>query len=351
MSKEIDIGQDLKELTLSEPKQLVKALNICASELGLWGINGISDNRLRRFMSKRARKAAYVEFDIPKKSGGVRRISAPVEELKEIQQALNLFLQTVTEVSPAAMGFVPGRSIVTNAEVHVGSSVIFNCDLKDFFPSITKMMVRRTLTAELRHTNPSRDVINRICNLVTAPQPYGEEALPQGAPTSPVLSNLVLKQLDRRLIGFADKNGYRYTRYADDITFSRTGRYSSDAPIKSETILAIIKDYGFAVNPKKTMIQTPSTRREVTGLKVGKKVNVNRRYVKQLRVMLYLWESRGLAEAQMIVRKDFLHGSNADLTKIINGKINYLRMVKGREDSTYRRFKYRYWKLMKQLKK
>lgn len=351
MSKQLDIGQDLKELMLDEPKQLVNALDLCGMELGIWGINGLSDNRLRRFMSKRARKAAYIEFDIPKKTGGVRRISAPVEELKEIQQALNLFLQAVCEVSPAAMGFVLGRSIVTNAEAHVGSSVIFNCDLKDFFPSITKTMVRKTLTTELRYTNLSKDVINRICNLVTAPRPDGVEALPQGAPTSPVISNLVLKQLDRRLIGFADKNGYRYTRYADDITFSRKGRFSSDAPIKSETILAIIEDSGFSVNPKKTVIQTPSTRREVTGLKVGKKVNVSRRYVKQLRVMLYLWESRGLTEAQMIVRNEFLHGSNADLTKIINGKINFLRMVKGHEDPTYRRFKHRYRTLMKQLKK
>lgn len=345
-----NIEQFLKNLKLDEPKHLVKALNTCGSELGLWGLNDLSDKEIRRFISKRSREAAYIGFDIKKKAGGSRHITAPVESLKEIQQALNLFLQTVCEVSPAAMGFVPGRSIVTNAEVHVGSSVIFNCDLKDFFPSITKSMVRRTLASELSPLNPVREVINRICSLVTTPRPDGVEALPQGAPTSPVVSNLVMKQLDRRLMGFAEKNGYRYTRYADDITFSRTGPYFSRVPIKSEAIIAIIEDCGFTINPKKTVIQTQSSRREVTGLKVSDKVNVSRKYIKQLRMMLHLWETRGYYETQMIVGCKFRHGSDADFTKIINGKINYLCMVKGREDPTYRRFKYRYRKLMHELK-
>lgn len=344
------ISQVLKNVMLDNPQQLIKALNICGSELGFWGINGLSDNQIRRFMSKRAREAAYIGFDIQKKAGASRHISAPVGSLKEIQQALNLFLQTVCEVSSAAMRFVPGRSIVTNAGVHVGSSVIFNCDLKDFFPSITKSMVRKSIATELSPLHPAREVISRICNIVTAPRPDGVEALPQGAPTSPVVSNLVMKQLDRRLMGFAEKNGYRYTRYADDITFSTTGPYFSRVPIKSEAIIAIIEDCGFTVNPKKTVIQTQSSRKVVTGLKVSKKVNVSRKYIKQLRVMLYLWESRGYYEAQMIVGNEFRSGSEADLTKIINGKINYLCMVKGREDPTYRRFKYRYRKLMQQLK-
>lgn len=341
----------LTDITLDEPKKLVKAMGICGAVLGFWEFGGISGRQLRRFMSKSAREAAYIEFDVPKKSGGVRRISAPVEGLKQIQQALNLMLQAICEVSPAAMGFVPGRSVRSNAAAHIGSSVIFNCDLKDFFPSLTKEMVRTALRTELKPFSPSRDVINIICNLVTAPRTDGAEALPQGAPTSPAISNLVLKSLDRRLIGFAEKNGYRYTRYADDITFSHTGKYNSIVPIKSDAILSIIADCGLTVNPKKTVIYLASKRREVTGLTVGDKINVSRKYVKQLRTLLHLWETRGLEEAETIYNRDFCDDNNVvDFTCVINGKINYLCMIKGRDDSTYRHFKYRYRQLIQQLK-
>lgn len=339
----------LNGLSLDEPNGLVKALALTGAVIGLWGIDNFKGCQMRRYISKRARSAAYIDFDVPKKAGGVRHISTPVLPLKQIQQALNLMLQTVCEVSPAAMGFVPGRSIVDNAAIHVGSSVIFNCDLKDFFPSITKSMVRRTLTGELASLNPSREVINLICSIVTVPRADGTEALPQGAPTSPVISNLVLKQLDHRLIRFAEKNGYRYSRYADDITFSRTGDYSPDVPIKSDAILAIIEDAGFTVNPKKTILHTHSERREVTGLTVGDKVNVSRKYVKQLRTLLHLWETRGYAEAQDIFIRDFRKGDNADLSKVVRGKINYLSMIKGKNDPACRRLRYRFRLLTKQL--
>ncbi len=338
----------LTELTLDEPCKFVEALGMCGAILGFWGFGGITGNQLRHFMSKSARAEAYIEFDVPKKSGGVRRISAPIEKLKQIQQALNLMLQAICEVSPAAMGFVPGRSIRTNAEAHIGSSVIFNCDLKDFFPSITKVMVWRTLWDELKPLNPAPEVINLIGTLVTAPRTDdGEEVLPQGAPTSPVISNLVLKTLDRRMIGFAKKNGYRYTRYADDITFSHPEAYNPKRPIQSDAILSIIEDCGLTVNTKKTVIQTLSGRREVTGLTVGEKVNVSRKYVKQLRTLLHLWEQRGFEEAQTIYTRDFCGDVYTDLGEVINGKINYICMIKGRNDSTYRRLKYRYRRLIR----
>lgn len=340
----------LGELTLDNTQCLVDALNACGAILGLWGIGCLSEKKLRCFTTKRARTGAYIEFDVPKKDGGVRRISAPIEPLKHIQQALNHMLQAFCDVSEAAMGFVAGRSIHDNAHIHLGSSVIFNCDLKDFFPSITKTMIRRTLKIELQKLHASRDVINMICNLVTMPRADGVEALPQGAPSSPFISNLVLKQLDRRLLGFAEKNGYRYSRYADDITFSRTGNYSPAIPIKSYAILKIIEGFGLTVNPKKTVIQTVSERHEVTGLIVSDKVNISRKYIKQLRTLLHLWETRGFEEAQIIFNRDFRNGNNVDFAKVINGKINYICMVKGIWDPTYRSFKFRYRQLMKQLK-
>ncbi len=349
--KELDTLQPyLKDLTLDEPGKLAEILGICGAILGLWGFKSLTVSQLKRFQSKTVREDSYVEFDIPKKAGGVRHISAPITKLKHIQQALNLLLQGICSVSPVAMGFVPGRSIRTNADAHVGSTVVFNCDLKDFFPSITKDKVRNSLRNALKDTNPSNNVINLISDLTTSPRPDGIEALPQGAPTSPVISNLVLKDLDRRMIRFAVKNGYRYTRYADDITFSHTGNYDPKVPIKHEAILAIIEDCGWAVNPRKTVIHTSSNRLEVTGLTVNKKANVSRKYIKQLRTLLHLWETRGIEEAQLIFTRDFRGGIKTDLTRVINGKLNYLCMIKGRDDSTYRRLKYRYRNLINQLK-
>lgn len=334
-----------KTLQLDESRRLVDALSLCGAVLGYWGLHGLSENKLRKFQSKESRRNAYIPFDIPKKSGGMRHIKAPEEKLKQIQQTLNLLLQTICTVSPQAMGFVPGRSVRDNADLHCGQSLIFNCDLRDFFPSITKEMVRTTLHRELASYTPSREVISMICSLATAPREDGVEALPQGAPTSPVLSNLVLKNLDRRLAGLAEKCGCRYSRYADDITFSSDCR-----EIPTDAILAIIADEGMEINDRKTQLQTPDQRHEVTGLTVIDKVNVPRKYIKQLRTLLHLWESRGLDEAQEIFTRDLCNGEEKDLTNVINGKINYLCMIKGREDSTYRRLKQRFRILMQQLK-
>lgn len=340
----------LKELNLDEPRKLVEALDICGSVLGKWGIRSLSAYRLRRYMSKRSRQSAYFSFEIPKKSGGTRHICAPVDELKHIQQSLNLMLQTLCVPSLEATGFLPERSILTNAEIHLGQRVVFNCDLKNFFPCITKGMVRCALTRELQTYTASRDVINIICNLVTVQREDGVEALPQGAPTSPVISNLVLKSLDSRLSRFAWMHGLQYSRYADDITFSHSHVWNTMLPENIETIFRMIEDEGFKVNPRKTRVFTCNDRHEITGLTVSNKVNVPRKYVKQLRTLLHLWESLGLEQAQEIYTRDFCQGVEADFVSVVNGKINYLCMVKGREDSTYRRFKSRFRSLTKAFK-
>ena len=341
----------LSEITIATPRQLVEAVGVCGSLIDCWSIDGISGRQFRRFLPKEVRKKSYIEFDVPKKTGGVRHISAPVEELKKIQQALNLMLQALADFSPCATGFITGKSVVDNAKIHLGQSVVFNCDLKNFFPSITKEMVRKALRSQLWDKMSSREVINMICSIATVPDENGVERLPQGAPTSPVLSNIVLAELDRRLEGFASANGYRYSRYADDISFSHSHSEQTMRPEKIATIFSIIEEYGLTVNEKKTKVSTRAERQEVTGLTVGDKVNVSRRYVKELRVLLHLWEKRGFDEAQQIFTRDFCNGIETALNTAVNGKINYLAMVKGREDSTYKKLKWRYRRLMRQLKK
>lgn len=350
MPKNLEIPRlYLSELTLTSPRQLVDAINFCGALMKEWPTVDLSQRQIFRFLFKNVRKGSYIEFDIPKKTGGSRHISAPSEKLLLIQQAINTLLQTLCEVSDHAMGFVPERSVLTNANIHRGQSVIFNCDLQNFFPSITKEMVRQTLTHELQPYNASREVINAICNLVTAPRPDGVQALPQGAPTSPTISNLVLKLLDSRLAGFATANGYRYSRYADDITMSHSHPSKQFLPEKIEQISLIVQEFGFTLNPKKTKVFTPKGRMEVTGLTVGEKVNVSRTYLKQLRVLLHLWETRGYEEAQAIYNRDFNHGIETCFASVIHGKINYLSMIKGKEDRTCRRLNYRFHQLAKQL--
>ena len=301
---------------------------------GYWPLVDFRKVGISKYMSKRARQSAYVEFDIPKKTGGVRHIVAPNVELKAVQSCINVLLQALYEPHECATGFIRGQNVRSNAERHIGSSCMLNLDLKDFFPSITKDMVRRALKEELSEQIPSAEVRNMICSLCTIPTPDGSEVLPQGAPTSPVLSNIVLKRLDRRLAALAGAHGYNYTRYADDITFShnRAGRRFSR--FFMDKTRAMIEDYGLQINDNKTRISATGGRMEVTGLTVGDKVNVSRRYIKQLRTLLHLWEHYGLAEAQKIYDRDFSNGVHTDLKSVIGGKINYLTMIRGKEDRT-----------------
>lgn len=232
--------------------------------------------------------------------------------------------------------------------IHVGQTCIFNTDLENFFPSITKLMVRRALHRELGDKLQSNEVINIICRICTAPDCSGIEVLPQGAPTSPVLSNIVLKSLDKDMSNLAERMECKYSRYADDITFSHSKSIRRMSPFWQSRIYNVIAKYGLKMNEKKTKTFLPGTRREVTGIVVSDKINVPRSYIKQLRTLLHLWEKYGYAQAQIIFTRDFCKSMEKNLVNVIDGKINYLEMIKGKEDSTYRklksRFKHLLWK-------
>lgn len=321
-------------------------LNFIAPLIDGWSLaEPKSGRQIMRFASANARKSAYVDFTIPKESGGQRKISAPVKPLKAIQKALNIVLQSIFVPDEHATGFVLEKSVKDNAMIHVGQTCIFNTDLENFFPSITKLMVRRALHRELGDRLQSNEVINIICKICTVPDSSGIEVLPQGAPTSPVLSNIVLKSLDKDMSKLAERMECKYSRYADDITFSHSKSIRRMSPFWQSRIYNIIAKYGLKVNEKKTRTFVPGTRREVTGVVVSDKINVPRSYIKQLRVLLHLWEKYGYAQAQIIFTRDFYKGIEKSLVNVIDGKINYLEMIKGKEDSTYRKFKSRFKRL------
>lgn len=170
---------------------------------------------------------------------------------------------------------------------------------------------------------------------------FRKEALPQGAPTSPVLSNIVCQRLDRRLTGLAKRFGLHYSRYADDITFSSMHNvYQSDGEFIKE-LERIVSTENFSINKSKTRLQRTGYRQEVTGLVVNSKVNVKKRYVKQIRMYLYYWEKYGYLKAEQIFLKDYkldkghVKKERPSMINVISGKLEYLKMIKGRENSTY----------------
>lgn len=325
-------------------------LHICGYLNDCWAMTERPEQTVRRFLPARVRAASYVEFSIPKKTGGTRSICAPVQPLKELQRALGAMLQALFQPSESAMGFVVGRSVAVNARCHLHQNCVLNLDLENFFPSITKTQLRRALERELADWIPSSEVRNLICNLCTIPNQSGVEVLPQGAPTSPVLSNIVLKGLDRRLAAFAGAHGYHYTRYADDITFSHDRPIRRFSPFFMERVRSIIEECGLKINDRKTKVSVKGERLEVTGLIVGEKVNVPRHYIKRLRTLLHLWKHYGHEEAQRIYSRDFCRGTDKSLKTVIYGKINYLAMVKGREDPTAVGYRNRFRELVRVAK-
>jgi hypothetical protein len=175
--------------------------------------------------------------------------------------------------------------------------------------------------------------------------------LPQGAPTSPVITNIICYKLDRRLSGLAKRFGLKYSRYADDITFSSMHNvYQPESAFLNE-LHRIISDQNFHIKESKTRLQKDGYRKEVTGLLVNEKVNVQRRYIKQLRMWLYYWERYGYERAsgfflqQYIADKGHVKNGKPDMANVISGKLDYLKMVKGADNELYLKLKSRFEKL------
>lgn len=237
----------------------------------------------------------YTTFTIPKKSGGVRTIHAPEPGLKLIQARLAVLLQDcLADINAErgiqekiSHGFRRGRSIVTNAQQHVGKRQVVNLDLIDFFPSINLGRVRGFFINN-KHFRLKEPVANTLAQISC----HGNE-LPQGAPTSPVISNLIAHILDVRLAGFAKATGFHYTRYADDLTFStnlkdlppKLVRYDevSTKWVVGSRLRKEVKDAGFRINDAKTRLQLKQSRQDVTGIIVNKGVNVRIEYYKDAR--------------------------------------------------------------------
>ena len=311
----------------------------------------------------------YHLFDIKKKSGKLRQICAPVKGLKMFQSCLREIFNAYYEPSPNVCGFVPGRSIADGAKRHIGKNFVLNIDLKDFFDSIEFHRVKAMLCCSPFNLKDDRDnpqtIPFIIANLCCTPKKVirvdkeGKEyecirsVLPQGAPTSPILTNLICRQLDRKLYLLSKKYHCAYSRYADDITFSSNKNiFQVDGEFYSELRQIIEEDCHLKINEEKTRVQSRKYRQEVTGIVVNKKVNVTRRYVKQIRMWLYLWETYGYNKAHGLFLRDYIHDkghvkpATAHMENVLGGKLDYLKMIIGEESHTYLSLRKRYDILM-----
>ena len=421
----------------------------------------ISTKRLKHYYANINKK--YINFEIPKKTGGRRTITAPDKFLKKVQRRINLLLTLFFKPKPAAHGFIENRSIVTNAKIHVDKKYVLNIDLKDFFPSIHFGRIKAVLQLpifreddsknyffDLRYTdiyeqykqqlqesglddesidnlladmnivksldnnnkdsfleisyingkaqlisrsnNASEDFCQYVLDAVEKKdfnfyyilketrnrkdskvtitdieRPFGlksefahiianfccfESKLPQGAPTSPIITNIVSQRLDYKLVKLAKEYHFYYTRYADDITFScYKDHFKEEFMTKLEEI---IKSEGFVINDKKTRIQKKSERQEVTGITVNKKLNLKRTYVKKVRAALSNWEKHGydIANAKFASyypqEKGFLRNKTIPpMESVLDGKIMFLGMVRGQEDTLYLKYKNQLNELLK----
>jgi RNA-directed DNA polymerase len=293
----------------------------------------------------------YKVFYIPKNSGGMRRIAAPISEIKIIQWKLNQVLQAVYVPKASVHGFVPERSILTNANRHLEFKAkrrfVFNLDLSDFFPTITYVRVRGLFHAQpygLPQTVSS--VLAKICCC-------GDE-LPQGAPTSPIIANMICAKMDTQLRILAQANKCVYTRYADDITFSTTlpvfphsigARDAATNQLQvGNDLRQIIENNGFKINDAKVRLHDRRNRQEVTGLTINVFPNVRRNYVRQIRAMLHAWEKYGLDAAEEDYFRQYSKKKYSETQRkpsfkqVVRGKLEFLKMVRGSDNLIYLRF-------------
>lgn len=218
----------------------------------------------------------YKTFTIPKKSGKPRTISQPARALKGLQSWILVHILNKLSVSEACKGFEAGSSTKDNAIPHIGANNMLSLDLKDFFPTVKRNQVYNIFKA-LGYNNVMCAMFTNICSF--------QGALPQGSPCSPKLANLSASSLDVRIKGYVEKRGIKYTRYADDLTFS--GMHPEQLVKILPMVKHIIREENFEINPEKTRVAGASKAKSVTGLIVTHDaVGVGKEQFKKIRAKI-----------------------------------------------------------------
>lgn len=315
-------------------------MQVLSSPGDVAGAMGLSIAHLRwlAFHTETAERPHYVSFAIAKKNGKTRQLAAPLQSMRRAQQWILEHVLQKSDVHQCAHGFVSGRSCVTGAEKHVNCNLVVNADLKDFFPTINVFRVMglfrsfgyspavATIFALLVTECPRQEIIFGGQKLHVATGPRG---LPQGACTSPMISNLIARNLDRRFDALATKMGWTYTRYADDLTFSIASGGEDKLGYLTARIRHICQDEGFEVNESKTRVLRQSNRQTVTGIVVNDKPNVDRKTIRTIRAILHNAKKTGIEAQNKSNRPDF--------SRWLLGMIAYISMVNAEKGQQLRR--------------
>lgn len=308
---------------------------------------GIPPSQLAFYAYAVDKRSVYSTFSIPRRNGRRRLIEVPVRSLKYIQRIMHESLVPLYRPHDSVHGFLPSRSIITNARTHVGQRYVLNIDLSDFFPSITRKRLFGRLVAE------PYALQNPVANLIASLATNAFTRLPQGSPSSPVLANMVTAQMDAELARLCANLRCKYTRYADDITISisrgelspHLARYpnarGTGQVIIGEALSEIVERHGFQINHRKSRLQSYWTRQMCTGLVVnGDHASPSRTYIRRLRALMDNCRRKGWEEAAQLLHNSEnrpLFKTRQSFLNHVNGKVRYVKMVRGDDDPVCRK--------------
>ena len=254
----------------------------------------------------------YRKVKLPKKNGGFRTLSVPDEVLKSIQRQIAVVLLIHSPTSRYAKAYRFGSSTLRNAKHHVGKQVVLKLDILHFFDSIRYSTVKDKVFPEEIYAEPVRILLTMLC--------YHKDALPQGAPSSPAITNIILYEFDEQIGQWCRERGIAYTRYCDDMTFS--GDFNPAEVIRF--VRLELKKMGFLLNEQKTQIQRPGQQQTVTGIVVNEKLSIPADYRRKLRQELYYCRKFGIQEH---LQKIGLEIPENTYRMQLLGKVNYVLQV------------------------
>ena len=254
----------------------------------------------------------YRKVKLPKKNGGFRTLSVPDEVLKSIQRQIAEVLLIHSPTSRYAKAYRFGSSTLRNAKHHVGKQVVLKLDILHFFDSIRYSTVKDKVFPEEIYAEPVRILLTMLC--------YHKDALPQGAPSSPAITNIILYEFDEQIGQWCRERGIAYTRYCDDMTFS--GDFNPAEVIRF--VRLELKKMGFLLNEQKTQIQRPGQQQTVTGIVVNEKLSIPADYRRKLRQELYYCRKFGIQEH---LQKIGLEIPENTYRMQLLGKVNYVLQV------------------------
>ena len=246
----------------------------------------------------------YHNVLIPKRDGSKRKLSVPDLILKSVQKSIADNILVQYPISRYAKAYKVGSNVVQNAQPHVGKKKILKLDIEGFFDHILYSQVKNIVFSEEKFAEPIRILLTMLC--------YYKESLPQGAPTSPAITNIIMYEFDEAVGAFCNEKKIAYTRYCDDMTFS--------GDFDEREVIAFVKGelykLGLFLKNRKTVVIPASKRQTVTGIVVNEKVNIAKEYKKKIRQEMHYIQKFGL---------------DGHLEKLgVSDKRGYLLSLKGR---------------------